>query len=194
MLICLLAGIFDVDLFVRTLAVEVLSGNFDGIWNANNYYLYYNYDVNQFQYFRHDVSSSFGVWNTIYDMTFAPLYTWGDGGRGYRLINRVLANEPFRSQFTNYTKQLLENYYHLEGAFVERMEFLNSEISPLIQQDQWRFTDYAFSYEQFLHLPTKGYSLQTGANWEAKGTPEMHTLGIKEFMALRIASVKSQLE
>jgi len=189
-----LPKIFDVDIFVRTLAVEVLAGNFDGIWNANNYYLYYNYDLNKFQYFRHDVSSSFGVWNNLYPLTANNIYTWGDGGRGYRLINRVLANQPFRDLFTYYMNMLLDKYYLKDAEFWNRVLALNSMIDPLILRDQWRFSDFGFSYEHFVNYPYKGVTLQTGSNWANGGYPYMHCFGIKEFMDIRIASAKEQLE
>jgi hypothetical protein len=53
--------IFDIDLYIRTFVMEVATGNWDGIFNANNYYLYFNPDVNKFQYFRHDLDFSYGV-------------------------------------------------------------------------------------------------------------------------------------
>lgn len=34
--------IFDVDLFLRTYVMEVATGNWDGIWDCNNYFMYYN--------------------------------------------------------------------------------------------------------------------------------------------------------
>ena len=182
------------DLFVRVLAVEVMTGNWDGIWNANNYFLYYNTDLEKFQYFRHDVELAFGTWDTFYSMASKPIYTWGDGGSGYRLINRVLANQPFRGMFTQYCKDLIDIYFKLEGGFVDRMMFLNQELRPLIQQDQWRFTDFGYSYEQFVDLPNKAMVTATGSPYPENGYPVIRTWGMKEFMAVRIATALAQLE
>ena len=38
MLIGMAEKVLDVDSFLRTYAMEVLTGQSDGIWNANNYF------------------------------------------------------------------------------------------------------------------------------------------------------------
>lgn len=127
-------------------------------------------------------------------MITKPIYTWGDGGRGYRLINRFLANQPFRGLFTQYCRELIDIYYNLSGTFFERVNFLNSELSPYIQQDRWRFTDMGYTFEQFENTPYVGYSTYPGANWAAGGYTEFHTNGIQEFMEVRIQSALQELE
>jgi len=186
--------IFDVDLYVRTLAFEVLTGNWDGLWNGNNYYLYYNLDCNCFQYIRHDMDMSFGMVNTLYPMATNEIYSWGDGGRGYRLINRVLATQPFRGQFTNYMYQLIDSYYHEQGDFIDRMNFLNEELRPLLLRDKWRSTDYAWSYDEFVNMPQRGILRQTEGFYKDKGIPFINSMGLKEFMAIRIPSALEQLD
>src|SRR5688572_23446765 len=80
-----LLSIFNVDMFLRTLVMEVATGNWGGTWNGNNYYLYLNPDTGKFEYFRHDLDLSFGMFNGNKfsgDWTTKNVYTWGNGGRG----------------------------------------------------------------------------------------------------------------
>jgi len=183
-----------VDLYVRTLAFEVLTGNWDGLWNGNNYYLYWNPDVQVFQYFRHDMDMSFGMWDTFYNRSNVNVYDWGTGGRGYRLINRVLATQPFRQQFTDYCYQLIDAYFHLEGDFIARMDYLNNELRPLILRDQWRTTDFAWSYPEYERFPDQGYTRKTSGSMPENGFPFVHSFGLKEFMAIRIQTALQQLD
>ena len=182
------------DLFVRTLAFEVLTGNWDGIWNGNNYYLYWNPDVSVFQYFRHDMDMSFGSVEPIYSFAEAPVYSWGDGGRGYRLINRVLAVQPFRQMFTDYCYQLMDAYYTLDGEFMDRMETLNQELSELMLRDQWRSTDFGWSYSEYLKQITQPVVRYSGGIWPALGYPEVRFMALREFMEIRIQSALKQLD
>ena len=190
----LTAQYLDVDLYARTLAFEVMTGNWDGLRNANNYFLYYNKESRVFQYLRHDVEISFGIWNTYFEMALFPVYTWGEGARGYRLINRFLATQPFRGLFTKYCHQLIAQSLHPGlGSFLSKVTATNQELRPLIRKDQWRFTDLAFSYDQFLNFPIKGFALPTGENFQST-IPAVRTLGIEEFLILRVESALSQLD
>src|SRR3990167_1363718 len=188
-----LEKIFDVDLFVRTLAVEVLTGNWDGLWNGNNYFLYYNPTVSKFQYFRQDLDVAFGIWDTFYNMIDKPIYTWGDGGRGYRLINRVLANPAFKASFTNYCYQLINTYYKLVGSFSDRMFFINEELRPIVARDKWRETDYAWSFDEFAAQPVQNIVRIPGENWLA-GYPEVIDYALQIFMEERIRTALAELD
>ena len=175
------------------MAFEVLTGNWDGLWNGNNYYLYYNPQISKFQYFRHDLEMSFGMWETFYPMSETPIYTWGDGGRGYRLINRILSVEPFKSQFSQYSFDLLESYFFIGGNFLERMNFLNLELQNAIKLDIWRQTDFGWSFDEFKDFPEKGIVRKTGGFYPASGYPEVWSMGLKEYMDIRITSAYQQL-
>jgi len=190
----LLPEVFDIDLYTRILAVEVMTGNWDGLWNGNNYFLYYNTGLEKFQYFRHDLEISYGTWETFYSMATKPIYSWGDGGVGYRLINRVLATQPFREMFTSYCRQLIEVYFKIGDAFTDRIDFLNQELRPFIYQDAWKMTDFGYSYDMFVNMPNKGYALKTGSPYPENGYPFVRTYGIREFMELRIQSALQQLD
>lgn len=188
------ATVLDVDLYVRTLAFEVLTGNWDGLWNRNNYYLYWNPDVSVFQYFRHDMDMSFGAFEPLFRFADAPIYTWGDGGKGYRLINRVLAVQPFRQMFTDYCYQLIDTYYNLEGEFLARMEALNQQINELMLRDQWRTTDFGWTFSEFQQMQTKPVIRETNGIWPIVTGPEVSFMALQDFMDIRIASAMQQLD
>ena len=53
-------AVFNVDLFLRTLVMEVVTGNWDGIANGNNMYFYQDPATGLWNYLRHDYD---GVYN-----------------------------------------------------------------------------------------------------------------------------------
>jgi len=108
------SSLFDVDLFLRTYVMEVFTGNWDGTWNGNNYYLYLNPDVGKFQYFRHDLDLSFGMFEANpFSGNFSDrdVYTWFSGGRGWRLPSCVLSVPAYRTLFTQHFWSLLETVF-----------------------------------------------------------------------------------
>jgi len=188
-----LEEMFDTDLYAKTLAMEVLTGNWDGLWNANNFYLYHNPAINKFQYLRHDFDMSFGTWDTFFGAIDKDIYKWGDGGKGYRLINRFLANEPFRSQFTQYLLEAVKHVFNLQGDFVDYMDFLSTELHSLMRRDVWRQTDFAWSYQEYMDILSTSIIRKTGNNWGGRGFPEVVTWGIRDFMQTRVRTAYEQM-
>eukprot|EP00339_Tiarina_fusa_P005710 CAMPEP_0116999970 /NCGR_PEP_ID=MMETSP0472-20121206/2482_1 /TAXON_ID=693140 ORGANISM="Tiarina fusus, Strain LIS" /NCGR_SAMPLE_ID=MMETSP0472 /ASSEMBLY_ACC=CAM_ASM_000603 /LENGTH=278 /DNA_ID=CAMNT_0004699535 /DNA_START=850 /DNA_END=1682 /DNA_ORIENTATION=- len=191
-----LPTMFDVDLYARTLAFEVLTGNWDGLWNSNNYYLYWNPEVSKFQYFRHDMDQTFGSMEPFFHMEDAPIYTWGDDGSGFRLINRFLATQPFRQMFTDYCYKLIDVYFNLqkEGNFLGRMEALNQQLNELMLRDQWRATDFGWSFEEFQNIQTEAVVRKTSGFWPSVGESEVRYMALQDFMNIRINSALQQLD
>jgi len=141
--------VFNVEYFLRTLAAEVLTGNYDGIWNGNNFYLYYNID-DLFYYYRQDLDLAFGA--NQYERNFAnrSVWAWGETGRGQTLINRILAVPSFQKIYASYVANLTRYVNGIEsGPFISRMEALHKQIRPLAENDYWHRLDLLFSYQEF---------------------------------------------
>ena len=129
----------DVDLFLKTLAVNVAVGMWDDYWNnANNYYLYFN-TTDTYDY---------KVWMIPYDYdnTLGTTINCGvqsDAGRqnplqwghqSYPLTNKILQNETWKKTYINYLKQLCNGNFSA-SASKQRIELWQSKINQFVSND-----------------------------------------------------------
>ena len=106
-----IASVMDVDLLLRTYAVNVAVGMWDDYWNnSNNYYLYFsNTDSGSYKVFfiPYDYDNTLG--------TSADCGVQSDSGRqdplswghsSYPLMTKVLANSVWRESYKGYLREL----------------------------------------------------------------------------------------
>ena len=98
----------DVELLMKTYAVNVAVGMWDDLWNnGNNYYLYFNsldkYDYKVFL-LPYDYDNSLGTSN-MFDAARQDPYRWGDKGL---LIKRLMKFEEFRNIYRDELKRLVD--------------------------------------------------------------------------------------
>ena len=98
----------DVELLMRTYAVNVAVGMWDDMWNnGNNYYLYFN-STNLYNYkvflIPYDYDNTLGTSNA-YDAAKQDPYNWGDKGI---LMERMMEYEEFRNIYRNELKRLVD--------------------------------------------------------------------------------------
>mmetsp|Transcript_19315 Transcript_19315/g.26629 ORF Transcript_19315/g.26629 Transcript_19315/m.26629 type:complete len:306 (+) Transcript_19315:52-969(+) len=145
--------VFNVEFFLRTFSAEVATGNWDGTYNANNYYLYYNTDE-LFYYYRHDLDVSFGNLDWQYRMSNRSIWEWGTAfppGRGRLLIDRILAVESFQEIYSSYLSKLM-NYVNPDqsGDFAIRVNGMHSSVTQAAEMDAWHSLDnMMYSFEEF---------------------------------------------
>mmetsp|Transcript_12718 Transcript_12718/g.35938 ORF Transcript_12718/g.35938 Transcript_12718/m.35938 type:complete len:623 (-) Transcript_12718:27-1895(-) len=142
--------VLDVDFFLRTLAAEVMTGNWDGLFSANNYMLFIHPDDGKFRYYRYDVETSFGVL-PIMNFETRDIWTWGEGGDGGLLINRVLSVASFRAIYARYIGLLVEQYVRPEesGPLMRRIRVQHEQMDGIAVRDYFRRLDTLYSYEDF---------------------------------------------
>ena len=101
----------DVDLFLKTLAVNVAVGMWDDYWNnSNNFYLYFNTtDKENYQvwFIPYDYDNTLGTMKQLGVQSDAcrqnPL-KWGDSS--YPLTVKILQNSTWKSTYIKYLKEL----------------------------------------------------------------------------------------
>lgn len=98
----------DVELLMRTYAVNVAVGMWDDMWcNGNNYYLYFSttdrYDYKVFL-IPYDYDNTLGTCH-MYDPAKQDPYNWGDKGI---LIERMMKIEEFRNIYRDELKRLVD--------------------------------------------------------------------------------------
>ena len=115
----------DVELLMRTYAVNVAVGMWDDMWNnGNNYYLYFNstdlYDYKVFM-LPYDYDNTLGTSNG-YDPAKQDPYNWGDKGL---LMERMMEYEEFRNIYRDELKRLVDPAYGLMDTESARQRILN---------------------------------------------------------------------
>ena len=103
----------DVELLLKTYAVNVALGMWDDLWNnGNNYYLYFNsLDKLNYKIFiiPYDYDNSLGTSNT-YDPATKDPYNWGDRGI---LMERLMKFDEFKKIYKDELKRLVDPSNHL---------------------------------------------------------------------------------
>ena len=127
----------DVELLMRTYAVNVAVGMWDDMWNnGNNYYLYFNttdkYDYKVFL-IPYDYDNTLGTSNA-YDAAKQDPYNWGDRGI---FIERMMRIEEFRNIYRDELKRLVDPAYGLmdPSSSMQRISDWQARIEHYISND-----------------------------------------------------------
>ena len=127
----------DVELLMRTYAVNVAVGMWDDMWNnGNNYYLYFNstdlYDYKVFL-IPYDYDNTLGTSNA-YDAAKQDPYNWGDRGI---LMERMMEYEEFRNIYRDELKRLVDPANGLmdQASATQRIKDWQSKIQSYISND-----------------------------------------------------------
>ena len=127
----------DVELLMRTYAVNVALGMWDDMWNnGNNYYLYFN-TTDKFDYkfflIPYDYDNTLGT-SGGYDPATQDPYNWGDRGI---LMERMMEFEEFRNIYRDELKRLVDPNYGLMNTSASTQRILNwqSKIKNHISND-----------------------------------------------------------
>ena len=131
----------DVELLLKTYAVNVALGMWDDMWNnGNNYYLYFN-TTDKFDYevffipYDYDntlgTSSNCGVQS---DAGRQDPYNWGDSGL---LMERMMRFDDFKQIYKDALKELVDpanDLFHMDAS-VPRIKAWQQKISPYVSND-----------------------------------------------------------
>ena len=127
----------DVELLLKTYAVNVAVGMWDDYWcNQNNYYIYFNtsdkYDY-KFFFIPYDYDNTLGT-SSIIDAGRQDPLNWGDNGR--KLIRKILDYPEWRAIYVKALNELCnsDELFKMEGS-VKRVKGWQELISPYISND-----------------------------------------------------------
>ncbi len=176
-----LESIFDVNRYLQILAIEVMTGSWDGYWYLkNNYYLYFNPESARFHFIPFDYDNTFGIDFLRQDWGERNIYSWGHPSEPRPLTNRILASEIFRDRFSYYLQQLLDQEFSTE-KLIPRVDQLMNMITGSAVGDVFRTRDYGFSIDDFFD----SYTEALGGHVE---------YGLKPFIETRINATQQQLD
>ena len=147
---CELEKVFEADAYLKAIAFDVFSGNWDGpIYNKNNFYLYHNLATGKFEYIPYDLDNTLGIdWLGV-DWVTRNIYAWDPPSEPRPIYDRILAVPEYRNRYSYYTKQLLDTYFS-ESFLFPYIEGIKSMIASTAGADPYRPQDYGFTYQDFL--------------------------------------------
>lgn len=143
-----LEPIFNVNSFLKYLAVEALIGHWDGYsYNKNNFYLYKNTSTGKFEFIPYDVDNTFGIdWFNI-DWAVRNITSWASS-QDRPLTKKILSVDVYKKRFLFYVRQLLANQFN-PTLLSARATSTYSMIKQYAYADTYRTLDYGWNNTAF---------------------------------------------
>ena len=130
--------VFDVEFLLKTYAVNIAVGMWDGHWgNGNNFYLYFNATgLNNYKVFMlpYDYDNTLGTSGVMEDSGRQDPYNWGDAGI---LMEKILQFDDFRQMYKDAFLELADpanDLFHM-NASVSRIKSWQARIKPYVSND-----------------------------------------------------------
>ena len=147
---CAIQEVFDVDLFLRNIALEILMGQWDGYaYKKNNYYLYQREGDSKMVYLSYDLDNTFGIdWFNI-NWALRNVYSWSPGNQARPLYTKLMAVPYFKDRFTFHMLDILNTIWtvsELQLLLEEKQQL----ITPAALLDDYKGLDYGFTDQDFL--------------------------------------------
>lgn len=142
--------IFNVYDYLKIIAVDIITGNWDGyIYNKNNFYLYKNTETGKFEYIPYDTDNTYGIdWMDIYWAT-RNVYEWNPGGNEVRpLYSRLMNTQEFKDQYSFYIQKFI-NELTDDNILFSKIDEIKNMISEYVEDDPFYPLDYGYSIENF---------------------------------------------
>lgn len=177
--------VFNVQAYLKTLAMEVLLGHWDSYFcNKNNYFLYHNTKTGKFEYLPYDMDNTFGVQWGYANINNRNIHNWGNkAGSTSPLVYKLFSITKYKRDFEFYIRDFLKDEYHTDSLYKE-LDRLKSMLDTAILKDPFYNGDFKNDY---------------GYNWSSWNTSFTQangghvSFGIKPFIADRTASAISQM-
>lgn len=147
---CELPKVFDVHTYLKTMAIDVLTGNWDNyIFNKNNFYLYHHQWSDQMVYLPYDLDNTLGIDWVNEDWAARNPYQWAPTNEERPLFERILQVPGYRQLFTNYLVSYAEDLVS-PGALGTSALALQQLIEEAALADNYRTLDFGFDDAAFL--------------------------------------------
>jgi len=144
---------FEVDRFLRNLAMNVLLGKWDDYWSiGNNYYLYFNND-GKIEYFPSDFDMMLGEGFALFDTFNIGIYDWGNHNRELIYALRPDIPKLWVDQYASFEYPLVEKMFEI-GEYRQTYEhYLAEFMKP--ENGLFTFAEYErmFNLSQPVYAP-----------------------------------------
>jgi spore coat protein CotH len=178
---CNLEAIFDVDNYLKRMAIEVLVGHWDNpIYNKNNAYLYFNPKTNKFELLSYDTDNTFGIdWLGI-DWATRNIYSWSNSQAKRPIFTNLLTVQEYKKRYGYYIDLYTKTIFN-PNALDLPIESLFYKLKNYRVNDYYASLDYGYTYDDFEK------SINTSLSNHVK-------YGIKEYIQARSTTAKQQLQ
>ena len=179
---CELEKVFNVDAYLKYLAIDIFTGNWDGpIYNKNNFYLYHNTATGQFEYIPYDLDNTLGIDWIGRNWAIRNIYDWAQHNHARPLYWNIMAIEEYRDRFSYYMATFQSSYFDEEYLFPQ-IDATKALINIPAIIDSFRVLDYGFTISDFFNSFTASL-------------PFFHTpQGLKPYISIRNGATATQLE
>ncbi len=176
--------VFNVQPYIRYLAVEALIGHWDGYsYNKNNFYLYENPDNGLIEFMPYDTDNTFGIDWVNRDWATRDVLDWPTHGEDRPLTKRILAVDTYNDTYVAELKNLLNTFF-TEEAFSPQFDAFKNRLSEPVLSDTYFPLTFGATFQDFKDsYDTNDLNENTG-----------HLpYGLKPYVALRIVTAKENL-
>ncbi len=129
-------GAMDVELLLKTYAVNVMVGGWDDYWvNKNNYYIYFNQENGKFYFIPWDLDNSLGTSSILADSGTQDVLNWGNPE--HPLIQKLISFPEYKDIYVNAMYELADpnnDLFH-ESRSIPRIQKWQEMIRPYIDND-----------------------------------------------------------
>ena len=126
----------EIDLFLRTYAVNVMVGMWDDYWhNTNNFYFYFD-ENDKFYFIPFDYDNTLGTSYLMGNSGTQNMLEWGDLGGERMLMRKIMSISEYKNRYKSYIKELAQSdeLFKTEGS-IARIKSWHSMISQYISND-----------------------------------------------------------
>ena len=146
--------LFDVQAYLKTLAMEVLIGHWDNYFaNKNNYWLYHNMKTGKFVYLPYDMDNTFGIQWGFSDINTRNIHNWGNkAGSAAPLTYKLFALPQYKRMYEFYIREHLKDPFQTDSLYKE-LDYIASLIDTSMKKDPFYDgtapSDYGFTYNDW---------------------------------------------
>lgn len=196
---------FEVDEFLRRMAFDVLTGNWDNYWgNANNYHLFLHPETRRWIYIPYDFDNALGVsWDSgAVNWATRSITNWSNFSGSTPLATRIMAVAEFKNRYRFYMRQILDSVfdigltnslYHYRAAMTAPLPFPHS--NPVVnnmksaEKDNYQFSGtWNWTYDHFWY----SYDFAQYSH-NSSLSSDYRDMAITNFIGVRRAAALSQL-
>jgi len=171
-----LERVFNVQQYLKIMALDVMCGNWDGyMGNSNNYYLYRDQASGRFEYIPYNLENGLGIDFLGIDWSDRSLYSWNPGASP--LYTGIMQIDEFKEQYTHYVRKLAG--YMSSVPLKDELERWRQQISIHVDADTYFSRDWGFTFADFQTALGSGWGVHVRQ-------------GVDEFIALRSSSALTE--
>lgn len=144
---CNFEASFDLDLYLRYAALEILQGHWDGhIFNKNNFYLYKNEITGKITWIPYDLDNTLGIDWIGENWASRNIYDWSNQSRP--LYDLIISEPEYKNKLSYYISTFATSFF-TEQWLQSKIDLYQNLIGTAIQDDPYYSLDFGFTINDF---------------------------------------------